>query len=82
MAFKLRYENNGISVNDCYARVETITGSKKWLSVVVSFHSDRESAKFDAKEYLFVPDMNGKNFIQQSYEYLKTLPEFAGAVDC
>jgi hypothetical protein len=32
--------------------------------------------------YSFAPDLNGKNFIAQAYEHLKTLPEFAGATDC
>jgi hypothetical protein len=30
----------------------------------------------------FIPDMEGGNFIKQAYLYLKTLPEFADAVDC
>jgi hypothetical protein len=34
------------------------------------------------KEYSFVPDMNGANFIAQAYEALKKEPEFADAVDC
>jgi len=27
-------------------------------------------------------DINGKNPIAQAYDHAKTLPEFAGAVDC
>jgi len=30
----------------------------------------------------FTPDMNGPNCIKQAYLHLKTLPEFASAVDC
>lgn len=34
------------------------------------------------KQYSFVPDMNGGNFIAQAYAALKREPEFAGATDC
>lgn len=34
------------------------------------------------KEYPFVPDMNGANFIAQAYQALKKDPEFADAVNC
>lgn len=34
------------------------------------------------KSHLFTPNLEGENFIKQGYEYLKTLPEFAGCVDC
>ena len=37
---------------------------------------------FETKRYGFFHDLNGKNFIAQAYNYLKTLPEFAGATDC
>jgi hypothetical protein len=30
----------------------------------------------------FKINLNGKNFIAQAYDHLKTLPEFAGAIDC
>ncbi|KKO91741.1 hypothetical protein AAW12_08750 [Sphingobacterium sp. Ag1] len=32
--------------------------------------------------YSFSPDLQGQNFIEQGYEYLKTLPEFEGCEDC
>jgi hypothetical protein len=30
----------------------------------------------------FIPSLDESNFIRQAYQHLKTLPEFAGAVDC
>jgi len=64
-----------------YVKVVSITGSKTQLNAEVLFKSD--SHKF-TKNYLFVPSVSidSINFIAQAYEYLKTLPEFADAIDC
>jgi hypothetical protein len=34
------------------------------------------------ESYQFTPNMNSDNFIKQAYLHLKSLPEFADAVDC
>jgi len=64
-----------------YVKVTNITGSKTQLNADVLFKSD--SHKF-SKNYIFIPSVSvgSANFITQAYEYLKTLPEFAGAEDC
>lgn len=65
---------------DCYIKVCKVDGNKnKAEAFVMSTLTDQASI---TKTYEFSPDMNGKNFIAQAYEHLKTLPEFAGAVDC
>lgn len=64
-----------------YAKVEAITGNKSEIYATVSFTGDT----FAFKKQFEVPvsvEANSLNFIAQTYEHLKTLPEFAGAVDC
>jgi hypothetical protein len=61
--------------------VTSISGNKSQLNVVVSFSGD--SVQFN-KQYQ-IPmsvDAGSLNFIAQSYEHLKTLPEFSGSEDC
>ena len=64
---------------NCYVKVENISGSKDNLVALVSFTSDKIKGK---KSYEFSPNLEGNNFIAQAYEYLKSLPEFVGAIDC
>jgi hypothetical protein len=66
--------------SNCYIKVCKVDGDKnKVEAFVMSTLTDQSSIN---KTYEFSPDMNGKNFIAQAYEHLKTLPEFAGAIDC
>ena len=55
-------------------------GNKAQVRAVVSFTKDDK--RVGEKEYFYVPNMDGSNFIKQAYEHLKALPEFAGATDC
>ena len=51
----------------------------------VVFYADSSKEQvIEYKQYTFIPSVadGSANFIQQGYEYLKTLPEFADAVDC
>ena len=64
-----------------YIKVVSIGGDKSQIIANVQFTGD--IAQF-TKQYN-VPvsvDNNAANFIAQAYEYLKNLPEFAGATDC
>jgi hypothetical protein len=64
-----------------YIKVITVHGNKNEISVNVNFIGD--AAQF-TKHYQVpvVVEAGSPNFIQQAYEHLKTLPEFAGATDC
>jgi hypothetical protein len=66
-------------VVDAYIKVVEVTSTKENTSAKVVFSDSKLKLE---KHYLFTPDMDGKNFIAQAYEHLKTLPEFAGAADC
>jgi isoleucyl-tRNA synthetase len=68
-----------VNLQNAYIKVDTVTGDKENVTATV-FTKIGEIVK--TKFYRFVPDMNGSNFIKQSYEHLKTLPEFSDASDC
>jgi hypothetical protein len=68
--------------NPLYVRVESINATKKVVRCRVMFYDKDGTELVSVKSYSFPPSMDGRNFIAQSYEYLKTLPEFAGATDC
>jgi hypothetical protein len=88
MALKFDYQSPfGVQMPDCYARVEHVFGSKSGVSASVGIYANSDAAGIGARsvstvDHAFVPDMAGKNFIAQAYEHLKTLPEYADAVDC
>lgn len=68
--------------NEAYVKVENLIGNKLQLRIDVSVHKSQNEQVVDRKNYLFTPDLAGKNFIAQAYDYIKTLPEWAGATDC
>jgi hypothetical protein len=85
MALKKKIEAIAFGKNivvDAYIKVDSISGNKQTVSYsVITFADDKKSVVVQ-NTYYFVPDMNGANFIHQAYEHLKTLPDFADAVDC
>jgi hypothetical protein len=80
---------SGIEVKGAYARIDSRSGKNKGtMTFTLNYYVDRQ-AFIDGKSeiiqevYSFVPSVeeNALNDIKQGYEYLKTLPEFEGAVD-
>ena len=64
-----------------YIKVNQVSGNKN--EVIANVHFIGDLAQF-IKQYQ-VPmsvETGAPNFIQQVYQHLKTLPEFAGAEDC
>lgn len=79
--WKIALPAQPVSLGLCYIKVETVTGTKLKLNIGVSITSPNGPIKNEI--FSFVPDLTStKNFIAQAYDYLKTLPEFTGAVDC
>ena len=75
--------NEEVVFPNAYHRVETVNGGKNGLyTLVTSYKSLDDMFAITNKVYAFTPDLNGSNFIAQAYQYIKTLPEFAGAIDC
>ena len=65
---------------NAYWKVQKILGDKTLIAIDVSaFVND---VVVETVSSSFVPQIDGKNFIAQAYDHLKTLPEFAGSVDC
>lgn len=74
---------HGIEVQNAYHRVEGLTfQSKNKLKFQVRTSLDGVKPHFDDAAYECEYDIQGDNPIRQAYKHLKTLPDFAGAVDC
>jgi hypothetical protein len=73
----------GFNVADAYHRIENVTlNGKDKLNFNVRIYTVADKPFFAENVMSCDYDLNGANPIAQAYEYLKTLPEFAGAVDC
>lgn len=73
-----------LSIPDAYWRVDKVASTKQRAICTVSVNKKDNDhyVMVEEKIYDFIPNLDGGNFIRQAYEYLKTLPEFSGAVDC
>ena len=76
--------NFGISVdiNSAYIRVSGISGNKDLITFTVDILTSDKDICCLQKTYQFTPDLDGGNFIQQSYSHLKNNEFFSGSVDC
>jgi hypothetical protein len=74
----------GFSATNAYHRVEGVKLDTK-TSISFRVRSYKENANvphFADVGYVCAYDLTGANPIAQAYEHLKTLEEFAGAVNC
>lgn len=68
---------------NAYHRVSRIEGGKDEMVCYVQILKNADATRaLTESTYAFSPSLDGENFITQAYEHLKTLSEFAGAVDC
>lgn len=68
---------------NAYIKLTGLVGDKNQITIHVQTNSKKDDGEIlDNKTYSFIPNLEGKNFISQGYDYLKTLPEFADAADC
>ena len=74
--------NIEVLIPNTLLRVEKLTGGKIGLTIDLSYRKTSNDDPFFFKSFVFTPTLTGDNFIAQAYFYLKTLPEFADAVDC
>jgi hypothetical protein len=65
---------------NAYWKITKLAGSKHLMNVEIDAFVNNE--KIDGYISSFVPNLEGKNFIAQAYDHLKTLPNFANATDC
>lgn len=74
---------HGLPVVDAYHRVEHVEIIEKTkIKFRLRSYTTIEFPHFSDIEYNADYDISGENPIAQAYLYLKTLPEFSGAVDC
>jgi hypothetical protein len=76
---KTGFEGKLIAKN-AYWKIDKINGDKNSMSVEICATANGQQVERFVS--VFNPSLDGKNFIAQAYDYLKTLPEFAGAIDC
>jgi hypothetical protein len=79
-------DNFGVDVTltDLYVRVDRVDGNKEGILATTGLYKGNGTELVSTSTYLFKPSVKdgAVNFIAQSYQHLKTLPEFANAVDC
>lgn len=64
-----------------YTKQETVTNPDGTTTVNIL---PNPQPYLEQELHEFTPDVTstGKNFIEQGYDYIKTLPKYAGATDC
>lgn len=88
---KANVSENGLTANadvsvseNLYVKVSSVQTAKQgetaFIGVAdVSFSGETITGN---KTYSFEYNLSGENAIAQAYDHLKTLPEFADAIDC
>ena len=79
MEFKWSINKVTVVEDNLVVKVEEVTASKRSANAEVSFTGEKAVYR---KKYSFTPKIDDSNFIKQAYDHLKTLEEFAGAIDC
>lgn len=84
MALKLDTNYKDVPVKEAYVTVAAVTlgVDKADMSFSVQTCAQADSEPLTYVYYNTSYNMDGENPFKQAYEYLKTLPEFDGAVDC
>jgi len=73
----------GFEVSDAYCRVVDVKFSKTSAYCILRKYKDDSGVLHFAEDGISYPyALDGGNPIKQAYDYIKTLPEFAGATDC
>ena len=70
------------SFPNAYIKIAKIIGDKTTLEANVDFYTEQHGFLIKTEYSKFSPVLEGDNFIKQAYLHLKTLPEFADAIDC
>jgi len=84
MALKLtKQTSEGLTAIDAYHKIENVTLQNKNIIIFnVKSYANIDFPEFNTKQFSCDYNINGENPIKQAYLHLKTLPEFADAVDC
>jgi hypothetical protein len=71
-----------IDFQNAYIKIDKIIASKELLKIQVSTYRTKDGTRINSMAFDCGIDLNGKNFIAQAYDYIKTVPEFTDAIDC
>jgi hypothetical protein len=75
-------EFGAVTVAECYIKVPMVEVNKSEGMATVSFFDKPNGKLLKSVIYPMPHNLNGSNALAQAYNHLKTLPEFAGAIDC
>jgi hypothetical protein len=69
---------------DCYIRVVEVSTAKSQGVVKLDIMRADQTRILEKRDMVFVPNLEpgAQHPWAQAYEHLKTLPEYAGAIDC
>jgi hypothetical protein len=77
---KLPVGQKSIEMN-AYIRVNSVIAKKPVSFIDVEIKTG-DVGRMEQRQFEADLEENAENHIRQAYKYLKTLPEFAGAIDC
>lgn len=81
---KLMIFGDEVTFPNAYYKITNVSGNKDSVMIDVSIYKKEQSELvLNMKQHVFVPSQEdlSPRWDKQGYEYLKTLPEFMGAVD-
>jgi hypothetical protein len=71
-----------VTFPDCYVRVTFVESTKESSKVTYGIFNASKEDLLSKREFISSHNLDSKNFIAQEYDHMKTMPEFAGAIDC
>jgi hypothetical protein len=71
-----------VEIKDAYIKVERVEVNKIVGTATVFIFIDKNKVSIKTERFEYPVNLTGSNFIVQAYEYIKQLPEYAGAIDC
>jgi hypothetical protein len=82
MAIKKTLQINDVTIPECYVRVSRYYGTKTQMSFTIDFCANADAKPIQQQEIQVGINPSGDNVLTQAYTHIKTIPQFAGAVDC
>jgi hypothetical protein len=67
---------------NAYIKVTKIYGGKENILATVGIFKEKDGELLIEKHHNVAVSLDGKNFIAQAYDHIKTLPEFSKSIDC
>lgn len=81
MALQKSHNKFGTDFTSAYHRVEQMRVSKSGINFTVQIYHQQNGDILDSEGYAMPYNPAGTEPLTQAYNYLKTLPEYQGAID-